>query len=556
MYSAHQSQSKALIVKPDISKVVASDVKQLIDNLIPVNVCQRYRLVPIALDQTQPPSLLVAMVEPNNLNAHNDLNLILRRQGTEWHAVEITDCEYHHLINKCLNNHTERNKHSIQKQLEGEHRQQLNHQKYLDTTFDLECLKDVVVEESINESSNLEEESNPSSAPVVNLINKILVKALNEGASDVHVEPLETNLRIRFRRDGILYQAIPALPKSLIPSVTSRFKILANLDISERRIPQDGRICWMFQGRKINFRVSTLPSRYGEKIVLRVLDNLAIDLELNKLVNSSESLGLIKAMASRPFGLILITGPTGSGKSTTLYATLAEVNALEVNVCTVEDPIEYSLPGITQVQVVREKGMNFAEVLRSFLRQDPDVIIVGETRDSETAKTATEAALTGHLVLTTMHTNDAASAVIRLKEMGVENFMIGSCLIGVVAQRLVRLVCQSCCTPYVPSDEQLARFDILGSEYKDLVFYRASHSLNNSNSSCLECNGVGYKGRCGVFEVMQISSRLQSLMTTGASTEQIKSAAVEEGMQTLLAYGFELVCKGYTTLEEVERVLL
>lgn len=553
MQSCNQSPSKALIVKPDISRVDPATVKQLIDKLIPVHVCHRYRLVPIALNQTQPPSLLVAMVEPNNLNAHNDLNLILRRQGTGWQTVEITDSEYHYLINRCLSEHNGQT--DLPKKAEIEHLHQQNSQKHLDSTFDLECLKDLVVE-SGDKSVNSEEEVTSTSTPIINLVNKIIAQALNDGVSDIHIEPLEDSLRIRFRKDGILSQAMPGLPKSLIPAVTSRFKILANLDISERRMSQDGRICRVFQGRKIDLRVSTLPSRYGEKIVLRILDKLAIQLNLNHLINGLESLKLIKLIASRPFGLILVTGPTGSGKSTTLYSILAEVNGLGVNVCTVEDPIEYSLPGITQVQVVREKGMNFAQVLRSFLRQDPDVIVVGETRDSETAKTATEAALTGHLVLTTMHTNDAASAVIRLKEMGVENFMIGSCLIGVVAQRLVRLVCKSCCISYTPSNEELVRFGILGSEHRELVFYRASNSLNNSNDLCSECNGVGYKGRCGVYEVMQISSRLQSLVTTAASTEQIKEVAVEEGMKTLLAYGVDLVCQGYTTVEEVERVLL
>jgi len=398
-------------------------------------------------------------------------------------------------------------------------------------------------------------------APVINLVNKILAKALQEGTSDIHIEPQEEFLKIRFRRDGVLYQAFEPLPKKITPSVTARFKIMADLDIAERRLPQDGKIRRMYQGRKVDFRVNTLPSRYGEKVCLRILDNSATQLGLDKLITDQNTLAIVRELASRPFGLLLVTGPTGSGKSTSLYSVLAERNHPGVNISTAEDPIEYSLPGITQVQVIREKGMDFASILRAFMRQDPDVILVGETRDKETAKTAIEAALTGHLVLTTLHTNDAAGAIARLDEMGVEPFMISGSLLGVLAQRLMRRVCTECRVAYHPSQEELARFGLAAANEREVTFYKANtltieeiQQARDQGNLCTKCGGSGYKGRVGVYEVMQNSERLQQLINQGATTDRIKEAAVDEGMVTLLAYSLNLVREGYTTLEEVERV--
>jgi type IV pilus assembly protein PilB len=398
-------------------------------------------------------------------------------------------------------------------------------------------------------------------APVINLVNRILAKALHDKVSDIHIEPQEENLRIRFRKDGVLREAFDPLPKKIIPAVTARFKIIANLDIAERRLPQDGRIRRLFEGRKVDFRVNTLPSRYGEKVVLRILDNSATQLGLDKLITDPETLHIVQEMVSRPFGLILVTGPTGSGKTTSLYSALAERNEPGINISTVEDPIEYSLPGITQVQVIREKGLDFATALRAFLRQDPDVLLVGETRDKETAKTAIEAALTGHLVLTTLHTNDAPGAIARLGEMGIEPFMVSSSLIGVLAQRLVRRVCPDCRIPYTPTVEELARYGLSASQEVGITFYKANtltteeiQAAKTQGHICPTCNGVGYKGRCGVYEVMRISENLQTLINEEAPTERIKEVAVEEGMKTLLAYSLDLVRQGLTTLEEVERV--
>ncbi|MGL5034524.1 MAG: GspE/PulE family protein, partial [Microcystaceae cyanobacterium] len=305
----------------------------------------------------------------------------------------------------------------------------------------------------------------------------------------------------------------------------------------------------------------TIPSRYGEKVCLRILDNSSTQLGLDFLITNQETLEIVRELAGRPYGLFLVTGPTGSGKSTSLYSVLAERNSPGVNINTAEDPIEYALPGITQVQVIREKGMDFSSILRAFMRQDPDVILVGETRDKETAKTAIEAALTGHLVLTTLHTNDAAGSIARLDEMGVEPFMVSGALLGVLAQRLMRKVCTECRVSYQPSREELARFGFSSSEDGQITFYKANtltleeiQAARQADSLCPKCNGGGYKGRVGVYEVLRNSERVATLINQGATTDMIKDCAVEEGMITLLAYSLNLVREGHTTLDEVERV--
>ena len=537
---------------PEISEIPSNQVSQLIDTLIPIDICRRYRLLPLSKEDTQPPSVLVAMVEPDNLEAQDDLNRILRPQGLVVQRMVITQEDYQQLISKCLDAQAARQK-------------KIDMAQAVDVESDLEGIEDIEGLEDAPEEGEAdlgEALKGAADAPVIALVNKILAKALQEGISDIHIEPQEEYLRIRFRKDGVLRPAFEKpFPKKIIPAVVARFKIISDLDIAERRMPQDGRIRRLFEGRKIDFRVSTLPSRYGEKVVLRILDNSSTQLGLDKLITDPDSLTIVQEMASRPFGLILVTGPTGSGKTTTLYSVLSERNDPGVNISTAEDPIEYTLPGLTQVQVIREKGMDFASILRSFLRQDPDVILVGETRDRETAKTAIEAALTGHLVLTTLHTNDAASAIARLDEMGVEPFMVSSSLIGVLAQRLVRRVCSECRIEYEPTVETLNRFGLSASHEGGLTFYKANtlppeeiSEYRERGELCSTCNGVGYKGRCGVYEIMRVTENLQTLITEGAPTERIKEVAVEEGMKTLLAYSLDLVRQGLTTLSEVERV--
>ena len=535
-------------VDPEIEtdKFADNQMEELINELIPLDICRRYRLIPISKEEGDKPALLVAMVDPENLEAQDDLNRILRPKGIKLKRQVITQEDYQELIDQFLDEQVK--KETAKKQ-------------EVDVSLDIDNF-DFNLEESDEEvADDLGAASEAQQAPIITLVNKVLARALQEGVSDIHVEPQEENLKIRYRKDGVLQQPFDPMPKKIIPAVVARFKIMAELDIAEKRLPQDGKIRRMFQGRKVDFRVNTLPSRYGEKVVLRILDNSATQLGLDKLISHEETLEIVRDMAKRPFGLILVTGPTGSGKSTSLYSVLAERNSPDINISTAEDPIEYSLDGITQVQVIREKGMNFASILRAFLRQDPDVILVGETRDSETAKTAIEAALTGHLVLTTLHTNDAAGAIARLDEMGVEPFMISGALVGVLAQRLMRRVCSECRIAYNPTKAELARFGLSANAEEEVTLFK-SNTLNAEeiaqarakNCLCSKCGGVGYKGRVGVYEVMRNSEKIQALVNEGANTDRIKETAVEEGMITILAYSLNLVKEGHTTLEEVERV--
>ena len=536
---------------PEVSDISSKNVGQLIDELIPVDICRRCRLVPVSKSDTDPPSVLVAIVDPDNLDTQDDLNCILRPRGIGLRRMVITPEDYQRLINDYLDEQLKR-----QKQQEAA--------ASVDVTADFENLDNIDLEEyEYYFERDLDKYLKSAEiAPVINIVNKILSKALQEGISDIHVEPQEKYLRIRFRKDGVLRPAFnKPFPKRISPTVAARFKIMADLDIAERRLPQNGKIRRMYYGRKVDFRVSTLPSRYGEKIVLRILDNESTQLGLDLLITDQETLQIVREMGSCPFGLILVTGPTGSGKSTTLYSILAERNDPRVNISTAEDPIEYSLPGITQVQVLREKGMDFASILRSLLYQDPDIILVGETWNLETAKTAIQAAVSGHLILTTLPTNDAAGAISRLNLMGVEPFLVAYALVGIINQRLVRRVCPDCCIAYNPNAAKLARFGLAASNGEEITFYQANSltpdeiaEARDRGTLCEKCHGVGYKGRVGVYEVMRISERLQNLISERASVEKIREVALEEGMKSLLTYSLELVRDGYTTLEEVERV--
>ncbi len=521
-------------------------VGQLIKTFISVDSCRQLKLLPIGKTDGDPPILTVAMIDPANLQVKNDLDKILRPHGIAWRSEVIAPEDYQKLLDGYLDER-------IQQDEDDNSKKNLNIEL---ENFDTPELGNA--EEEMNDEIDVQ---GAEAAPVVKLVNQILAKGLVEKVSDIHIEPQEEGLRIRFRKDGVLREAFPMLPKHIIPAVISRFKIIAELDIAERRLPQDGRIRRTFEGRKVDFRMSTLPSRYGEKVCMRILDNSSTQLGLDKLISDLPTLQLVRDMGSRPFGLILVTGPTGSGKSTTLYSLLAERNDPGVNISTAEDPIEYALPGINQVQVIREKGMNFASILRAFMRQDPDIILVGETRDQETAKTSMEAALTGHMVMTTLHTNDAAGSIARLDEMGVEPFMVSAALIGVVAQRLLRRVCVECRHPYTPSREELARFGLSASGESVITFYKANdltieaiESAKAEGRLCKNCNGVGYRGRIGVYEVMQVTDELATLINQRAPSAIIKETAVQQGMKTLLAYSLQMVQEGHTTLTEVERV--
>ncbi len=420
------------------------------------------------------------------------------------------------------------------------------------------------IEDEIDiESSDIFDDSEfkEVSDPVISAVSSILSASNKLGASDIHAEPLEERMRIRYRVDGVL-QEVYSLPKARSRAISSRIKVMSKLDIAERRLPQDGRLRYKIDDKILDFRVSSLPGKWGEKIVLRVLQSDTSLLKIDKLINFSEELKSVRDMGNSPYGIFIVVGPTGSGKSTTLYSILNERNTPDVNIITVEDPVEYTLDGIHQVQVIREKGLDFARALRSLMRQDPDIILVGETRDKETAHTAMEAALTGHMVFTTLHANDTSTAITRLAEMEVPPYLIGSSIVGVMAQRLVRKVCKKC--SYIADVDPIK--DKLAFEHGIKKIRKAKtvklqnnevKSINFSNENiCPICNGSGYKGRLGLYEVMKVNENIRELIMRSGNADEIKDLAIQNGMRTLLNYGLELVKQELTSLEEVERVCL
>jgi type IV pilus assembly protein PilB len=385
--------------------------------------------------------------------------------------------------------------------------------------------------------------------PVVKLSNVLLIDALKRGASDIHIEPYEKEFRVRFRIDGILYNVM-ALPMKLRDPLTSRIKIMAKLDIAEKRLPQDGRIKIRLKiedrSREMDFRVSSLPTLWGEKIVLRLLDKTKLMLDMTKLGFEPHSLERFKRAIEKPYGIVLVTGPTGSGKTNTLYSALASLNKPDTNIMTAEDPVEFNLMGINQVQIREAVGLNFAAALRSFLRQDPNIILVGEIRDYETAEIAVKAALTGHLVLSTLHTNDAPSTISRLVNMGIEPFLVGTAVNLIQAQRLIRRICAQC------------KYEMVDVPTKSLIEIGFTPDQVGTfklfkGKGCGTCNGTGYKGRVGLYEVMEISEGIRDLIMVGATSVEIKRKALEEGMLTLRMSGLEKIKQGITTIEEVLR---
>ena len=379
-------------------------------------------------------------------------------------------------------------------------------------------------------------------APIVKFVNLVLQQAVADRASDIHFEPFETEFRIRYRVDGALYEMAPP-PKHLALPVISRLKIMANLNISERRMPQDGRITHHANGKQVDLRMSTLPTQFGESVVLRVLDRSSVNLELESLGLPKMVYDFVSEVILRPNGIFVVTGPTGSGKTTTLYSCLRRVNTIDSKLLTAEDPVEFDIEGIMQVAINDAVGMTFGKALRSFLRQDPDIIMVGEMRDLETAQISVQASLTGHLVLSTLHTNDSPGAVTRLVDMGVEPFLISSTLMGVLGQRLVRTVCKNCRTPFEPTEDQLAMLNLSPHDLGDKVFHYGR--------GCSVCNDTGYKGRKGIFELLVVSEAIRTLINERAPTVVVRQKAVELGMITLREDGLRSIFEGDTTIEEV-----
>jgi type IV pilus assembly protein PilB len=387
-------------------------------------------------------------------------------------------------------------------------------------------------------------EAMADSAPVRKLLNMVLLMAIKDHASDIHLEPFENEFKIRIRADGVLFEMVPP-PRHLALALTTRVKVMANLDIAERRLPQDGRIRLTVGGHPVDLRVSVLPTMFGESCVMRVLDRSVVKLDMKMVGMDSHLLAQFREAIGRPNGIVLVTGPTGSGKTTTLYGALNELNRIEDKLITTEDPVEYEMDGIVQIPIDPGIGNTFAQCLRSILRQDPDIILVGEIRDLETAEIAVQASLTGHMVFSTLHTNDAPSTISRLRDMGIPPFLITATLEAVLAQRLVRKICTQCREETVPSSDLLAQLNLSPDEVLGKKFYRGK--------GCSACNHTGFKGRTGLFEFMAMNDRLRTLINDGVSTERLRDAAIQSGMRPLRAAGLEKVFGGITTVEEVVR---
>src|SRR5712692_4934319 len=506
--------------------------------LIPSETAQKYQIVPLSRAGA---TLTIAMTDPTNVFAMDDIKFMTGYNVEPVVASETAVIEaiqrYYPAAAKAAAAAGSAPQSALDLATKG-----------LEEMQALEGGEDVEVLEELEEISAEALAKQGEEAPVVRLVNVVLMSAIQKGASDIHIEPYEKELRVRYRIDGILYN-IMAPPMKYRDAIVSRIKIMSKLDIAEKRLPQDGRIKIRYnesgEPKEIDFRVSVLPTLFGEKIVLRLLDKDKLMLDMTKLGFEPESLVKLEAAIARPWGMVLVTGPTGSGKTNTLYSSISKINTPETNIMTAEDPVEFNLAGINQVQVRESIGLNFAAALRSFLRQDPNIILVGEIRDFETAEIAVKAALTGHLVLSTLHTNDAPSTVNRLMNMGIEPFLVASSVHLICAQRLVRCVCSSCKEPSPLSPEALMQ---AGFNQED-----ANSVTPMKGAGCDKCNTTGYKGRVGLYEVMEIADELRELILVGASGLELRRKAIEEGMITLRASGLRKVKDGVTTIEEVVR---
>jgi type IV pilus assembly protein PilB len=497
----------------DLSK---TPIDPAVTKLVPVEVVHKYHVIPVKRSGA---TLSLAMADPTNVFAVDDIKFMT---GYEIEPMIASDTAVMTAIAKSYDVSS----------------------KQLQTVLkDMETLDDsnlsVIHEEEVDINQLKAEVED---APVVKLANLILVEAIKKKVSDIHIEPYEKSFRVRYRLDGSLYEVM-APPKKLQAALTSRLKIMASLDIAERRLPQDGRIKMKFEDKEVDLRVSSLPCLFGEKIVMRLLDKSNLTLDMTKLGFEPNALEDFMKAISSPYGMVLVTGPTGSGKTTTLYSALNSINSIDVNIMTAEDPVEYNLMGINQVQMKDEIGLNFAAALRSFLRQDPDIIMVGEIRDYETAEIGVKAALTGHLVLSTLHTNDAPSTINRLLNMGIEPFLVASSVVLILAQRLVRRICKDCKEVDKIPVQTLVKGGMTEEEAKNAVCYKGK--------GCQTCSDTGYKGRVALYEVMPIGEEVRELVLQGASADEIKKRAIGAGMKTLRMSGLAKVREGSTTLEEI-----
>ena len=545
-------------IDPETEDFIPEQMAELIDSIVGIQVCRNYKLLPIKLIEKDKPALLIAMVNPDDLQALDTVTKLLRSKGLAIKKIVITKEDYDKLL-RLYYDQQEKRERQIKAQQE---KLRLHKEKLADVSGimeDLEYVNFGEVEDDIGVDLATIDDANQ--APVISLGNKILIKALQDGVSDIHIEPQEKKLRVRYRKDGVL-QEVLVLPKKITPALVERFKIMADLNITEKKSAQAGKIRRRFQGRNVDFLVHSLPTLYGEKICLAIVDNSITQLGLDFLIKDRETLQEVRQISSSPFGLILVTGPTASGKSTTLYSILAERNNPKINISLVEDIIEHSLPDITQISVIPKKGMDYSPMLRSLLKQAPDIIVVGETGNQETAKTIMEATFAGRLVLTTLNSYDTAKAIARLYSMGLERFIISEILLGILSQRLMGKLCKKCRIPYHPSPQELLRFGLSADSHNSVTFYKAKtlspeemQIAQREDKVCRSCYGRGYKGRIAAYELMLITKRLRKLIIKGANSDMLTEVAVEEGMKTMLAYSLNLVRQGYTSLAEVERVL-
>ncbi|HBE45403.1 MAG TPA: type II secretion system protein GspE [Deltaproteobacteria bacterium] len=502
-------------------------------SLIPQQLVTKYKMIPTGFSNN---TVTLAMVNPHDILAIDEARKFIK--GVAIDPVLVLEEEFKKFM--------ESEYQTAMKSKKAEVHEEVNIDKLLDSMDHIQSdiMKDMEVDEEAEDDLGITDIAREAEgAPIIRLTNNIIALALKKGASDIHIEPMEKTLRVRYRIDGVLREEM-VLPKKVQLALISRVKIMSKLDITERRLPQDGRITIKLGEKSVDFRVSTVPAKFGEKICTRILDKSNTTMGLDKLITHKPTLDTMMEMIKKPYGIIFVTGPTGSGKSTTLYSCLSEINDPGVNISTVEDPIEYDLAGINQVQVNPDIGLDFARVLRAFLRQDPDVILVGETRDKETAKIAVEAALTGHLVFTTLHANDAPSTFMRLFEMGIEPFLVSTSIIGILAQRLVRRICTKCKEKYVP--------DSVVTKYLDLEdgveLYKGK--------GCEACGMTGYKGRVGVYELLMVNDSLRHLIGEGTETNVIRQEAIRSGMKTLKDYCLVLLKEGLTTVDEVLRTVV
>jgi type IV pilus assembly protein PilB len=483
---------------------------------VPRTMAMAYKIIPVRMDGN---TLVVAMADPNDINALDDLRYTLK-------------CEVRGAI---------ASKDSIQAALEKFYQGKA---ESISAMLDRMGADDIQIEE-IKDSKNKQAynvEEMVNAAPVVKLLNLIMLTAIKAQSSDIHFEPFEETFKVRYRVDGVLYE-MEAPPLNLATALITRIKVLSNLNISETRLPQDGRILLSIGDRPVDLRVSTLPCIFGESVVMRVLDRSVVKLDLDNLGIRSDDLGMLKKLLSLPHGIVIVTGPTGSGKTTTLYSCLNFMNDIRWKIITTEDPVEYDIDGIVQCQVNEEIEVTYASLLRSILRQDPDVLLVGEIRDLETAEIAVEASLTGHLVFSTLHTNDAPSAITRLIDLGVEPYLICATLESIVAQRLVRRICANCKESMNPTEEMLMELNLTPDQVRGKQFC--------FGRGCEKCNGTGYKGRMAIYEIMLLTDRIKQLIATHASTEQIRHSARQQGMRSLRESGLLGIYDGHTTIEEV-----